>query len=1013
MFLYRLLLLLVISITCYTQENPLKFDHLTVEDGLSQGAVHAIYEDSKGFMWFGTRFGLNRYDGYQFKYFNHDPIDSTSLPGYRVLTLLEDHETILWVGTENGGLAKYNRDTERFNNFSHDRSDTSSLSSNQVTCLFEDSDQMLWIGTQNGLNRFNSDRQRFTRYYHIEGDDASLPANHVSAISEISPGTLLIGMGNGSVAAFDRQSHQFTNIKNEEFWPSNSSARVIESILKDREHDYVWVSRFTYGLTKFNLNDGTVNHYDPANYPDRISTDYIFSISQDQTGKLWMATVGGVTVFDPLTEQFTYHRNDDTNPTSINDKIILSVFIDKQGLVWAGSESKGISIYKPNQIRFEQFNHESGNTQGPSGNGVYSFDEDETGDIWFTTLPGGTNRYDPVSGDFRYYQSDDSKRGVWSMTYAMQVMIDQFGMVWIGTAVAGLSQVDPQSGQRLHLYHNSKRPNSLSGHSVHALLESSKGTIWVGTQDNGLNRFNREANNFSIYQHDPGDSSSISGNCIMALLEDQDSVLWIGTTQGGLNRYDPETESFTAYKHSPNNSNSPGSNSVLALYEDTHNNLWIGTRGGGLNKLDPTRKQFSILDLGFENTDIIIYSIQEDDHGFLWLSTNDGLMKADPEKGFLNRYTRDDGLQGNEFLYGSSLRDKKGFMYFGGANGFNRFHPDSILNNPHIPPVVITDFKINYVDVPIGEMSDGRRILTRSITETQAITIGHQDKTISFTYAALDFSDPQRNRYAYKLDNFNEDWIQAGSDNDITYTSLEPGDYVFHVKASNNDGLWNEAGVSLAITVLPPFWETWWFRLLTSLILILMVFVYVRLRIKRVEAEKRKLQKLVKERTAELKVEIEERQKVETEKMQLKVDHLKRELVSKSICATEKQEIMNNLFKELKDIQKMDANEMRKRFNGVVRYFKNLFISDQDWDEFEKWFTEVHPDFFENLRQNHSELSQREVKVCALLRLNLSSKEIANLLNVQLNTVEIYRHRIRKKIGLTQKVNLSHYFAEF
>ncbi len=1012
MFLYRYLFLLFIAVFCYGHEDQLKFDHLTVEDGLSQGTVYAILQDNRGFMWFGTRFGLNRYDGYNFRSFNNDPNDLNSLPGHRVLGLLEDHNGSLWVATEMGGVARYNRNTENFTNFRHDATDPGSLSSNLTITLFEDSEQTLWVGTQQGLNRLDKDQLEFEKYFHVEGDSSTLSSSHISAIAEIMPGTLLLGLGNGSLATLNLLSGKITNIQNGLFHPSRSGTRPITSITKDRDHDYLWLSRYGFGLVRYDFKDGILNHYKQAtNSYNAVGANFLYSIAQDQMGQLWLGSVSGLTVFDPKTEAFSFNVHDDQNPGSINDEIIQSCFIDEQGLVWAGSESKGINIYKPKQIRFEHIRYDVDNPQGPSANSVYSLAEDQGGDIWFTTMPGGTNRFNPVSGTYRYYQTDDSKP-VWSLNYAMQVMIDQTGMAWMGSAAAGLSEVDPASGTRLSLYFNrASDPMSLSESNILSITERRNGTIWVGTKNKGLNRFNRETNNFTRFQYDPNDSSSISGDRIYVLLEDHADVLWIGTAKGGLNRFQAGTESFTAYKYAIDDDNCIGSNCVLTLHEDSRNNLWIGTRGGGLNKLDSTRQTFSTLDIGFDNIDIIVYKILEDDHGFLWLSTNNGIIKVDPEQGFLNRYTLIDGLQGTEFFYNSGLKDSQGYLYFGGANGFNRFHPDSILNNNHIPPVVITNLKINYTDVPIGEMSDGRTVLSKSITETNKIILSHLDRTITFTYSALDYSDTERNRFAYMLENFDDSWVDAGANHQVSYMNLEPGDYIFRVKASNNDGLWNEAGVSLAISILPPFWETWWFKLVSSLGLIVMILIYVRLRMKHMELEKKKLEALVIERTAELKLEIEERQRVETEKMQLKVDHLRRELVSQSICVTEKQEIMNNLFKELKDIQKMDANEMRERFNGVVRYFKNLFKSDQDWGEFEKWFTEVHTDFFENLRRDHSELSQREVKVCALLRLNLSSKEIANLLNVQLNTVEIYRHRIRKKINLPTEANLNQYFA--
>ncbi len=1014
MRLFRILFLLFVYLFSYGQSNSLKFEHLTVEDGLSQGTVYAILQDNRGFMWFGTRFGLNRYDGYKFRSFNTDPNDLTSLPGYRVLDLLEDHNGSLWAATEMGGLARYNRNTENFTNFKHDTTDPGSLSSNLTTTLFEDSEHSLWVGTQQGLNRMDTEKLGFEKYFHDEEDSLTLSSSHISAIAEIIPGTLLLGLGNGSMATLNFRSGKITNIQDGLFRPSRTGTRPITCIINDIDHDYLWLSRFGYGLVKYDLNDGVLKNYKQAdNSQNAAGANFINSFIQDPEGKIWLASVSGLTVFNPKTESFSFNEHDDQNPESINDKMFQSCFIDKQGLVWVGSESKGINIYKPKQIRFDHFRHEADNPQGPSANSVYSIAEDKSGDIWFTTIPGGTNRFNPSTGKYRYYQTDDSKP-VWSLNYPMQVMIDRSGMVWMGSAIAGLSEIDPNSGARLNLYFNrTSDPMSISESTILSITESHSGTIWIGTKHEGLNRLDRETNKFTRFQYDPDDPSSISGDRIYVIFEDHAGVLWIGTGKGGLNRFHPGTESFASFTYSIDDDNCLGSNNVLTLHEDSRNNLWIGTRGGGLNKLDSARQTFSTLDIGFDNIDIIVYKILEDDHGFLWISTNIGIIKVDPEQGFLNRYTLIDGLQGPEFFYNSGLKDSRGNLYFGGPNGFNRFNPDSVWNNPHVPPVVITNFKINYDEVPVGMMQDGRSILTRSITETKSITVGPQDKIISFTYTSLDFSDPQRNRFAYKLDNFDDDWIQVGSDRSVTYTSLDAGEYTLQVKASNNDGLWNEEGVSIAITVLPPFWQTWWFRLVSSLVLIVVILIYVQLRFRSIEAEKRKLEKLVIERTAELKLEIEERQRVESEKMQLKVDHLKRELVSKSVHATEKQEIMNNLFTELKEIQKMDANAMRQRFNRIIQHFKEMFKSGQDWDEFEKWFTEVHTDFFININQKYPELSPREVKVCALLRLNLVTKDIAALLNLQLNTVDIYRHRIRKKLGLTQETNLNQYFTQF
>lgn len=1015
MTVFRTLMILVLVANSYAQNNTMRFEHLTVEDGLSEGAIYSILQDSKGFMWFGTRFGLNRYDGHEFRVFNHDPNDPTSIPGHWISALTEDRQGYLWVGTQEDGAAIYDPSNENFHAFKHDKGDPSSLSSDLVTSIYEDSHGTIWIGTKNGLNRFEQESQSFTKFFKIEGDTSSICDNVITAVSEGPGDILILGLGSGSISLFDLNTEKFRNITSGPFTPNWTSDRAIKAILPDKDSDHIWISRFTIGLYRFDVEDGIIKEYRKFGIdPHGVASNFIMQISQDHLGRLWLASVNGFTVFDPLTETYIYNDPDEKISSSISDHLIYSSYVDSHGIVWGGSEAKGVNIHRPNLIRFELHQHDPGEPQTPSANSVFSLAEGLDGDIWFSTIPGGFNRYNPDTRTYRYYQSDPNSLEVYSLNYAQEVMIDHLGMAWFGVNAAGLMEFEPESGKRLNLFYpHPGDETSLSGHTVFALLETRDGSIWVGTKENGLSRYNRETNNFTRYKSDPDDPASLHGERIYALLEDHDGVLWVGTAQGGLNRFNAETETFTNYVYIAGTENCIQSNAVLALHEDQHQNLWIGTRGGGLNKLDSSRQYFSTLDLGRNNVELSIKGIEEDDQGYLWISTIAGIIKADPESGFLNRYTSIDGLQGNEFYYSSSLRDSKGYLYFGGPNGFNRFHPDSIKNNPHIPPVVITGFDINYRSVPIGELPDGRTILTRSITETENLILSYRDKVVTFTYSALDFTDPSRNRFSYMLEGFDHDWVDAGHEHSATYTSLEPGQYTFRVKASNNDGLWNHEGAKLSITVLPPFWKTMAFKLVLSLLLIITIYVYIRLRLHRIELEKVKLEALVAERTNELRAEIEERQRVETEKMELKVEHLKRELVSKSVCATQKQEIMNNLFSELKHIQKMDANEMRQRFNRLIKYFKDMFSSDQSWEEFETWFTEVHTDFFSNLRAEHPNLSQREIKVCALLKLNLLSKDIANLMNIQVNTVDIYRHRIRKKVGLKTDENLHQFLAGY
>jgi len=432
---------------------------------------------------------------------------------------------------------------------------------------------------------------------------------------------------------------------------------------------------------------------------------------------------------------------------------------------------------------------------------------------------------------------------------------------------------------------------------------------------------------------------------------------------------------------------------VLALFEDKQQNLWIGTRSGGLNKLDPERNTFSILDLGAEPRNLEIASILQDDHGYLWLGSANGILKADPDSGLVNTYHVKDGLQSSQFYFSSCLKDSRGYFYFGGVNGFNRFHPDSIVNNGHLPPVLITGFKINYADVPIGRQDSRRMILERAITETKELTLTNKDKTISFTYAALDYSDPARNRFAYFLEGFDDSWIYAGSRRFVTYTSLEPGQYTFRVKASNNDGVWNKKGLALEIIVKPPYWETVWFKFLGITVLsgfvILAFFIHQR--------------KIVKV----------ERRKALEQQTQLKLDHQQRALVVKSMDLIEKQEFMEEILYDINILKEAPPPEQARVLRKLIQRLTHLVSFNYVWEEFEKWFTEIHSGFIHNLSEDYPKLTTREIKVCALLRLNMLSKEIAGLMNVEPATVEIYRYRIRKKLELSKGENLIKFISNY
>ena len=796
------------------------------------------------------------------------------------------------------------------------------------------------------------------------------------------------------------------------FHSNKSSSVKLRSMQADTTLNVLWLGEFGDGLFKFDIATEKTVYYGAEANRGIADLNGVYAISQGQDGRLWLGTVGGVTSMDPKTEIFTYYHHDPNDPTSLGNNLVYAIYVDRQGIVWVGTETNGVNIYDPGLIRFGHEQAEPENENSIRANGVFSIAKDPKGNIWFGTLNGGTSVLDPNSGQFSHYYTADTDPRIWSKNYMARVRPDRDRTVWFGSFECGLFRLDVPTGIFDHYRNIENDPHSFSDKTIKDILQTQDGTIWIATETQGLERFNTETGSFSHYKHDPQNPQSISSNFGYCLLEDQAGGIWIGTADKGLNSFDRSTGVFTHYQVDLGNESSLSSNCILSLYEDSQNNLWIGTRSGGLNKLDPSRRNISTMDLELELSGLTIFGILQDDLGYLWLSSNQGILKVHPDSGLVNTYTESNGLQ-SEFYFSSCVKGDDGLMYFGGGEGYNVFYPDSIKNNPHVPPIVLTGLAINYENVPLGKILADRNILSESITYSKELQLNYWDKVISFQFAALNFSASYKNQYAYKMEGYDGDWIDAGFDNSAQYMNLPAGAYTFHVRGSNNDGVWNMHGASIALIIAPPFWQTWWFKTLLIIGLLGLILTYIQLRISRLIAQRKELEILVRDRTAQLKEEIEERQRVELEKTELKLDHLKRELLTQSLHLNDKQQIMDNLQTELETFSKLGLKELRPKLNKLLRSLRDRSSVKQGWEEFELWFTEIHTGFYINLRQAHSELSESELKVCALLRLNLISKDIAKVMNVQSSSIDIYRHRIRKKLGIEGDENLSTFLSKY
>jgi two-component system sensor histidine kinase ChiS len=817
----------------------IRFDHISIDAGLSQSVITSIYQDSQGFMWFGTQDGLNRYDGYEFKVFKQDPEDPNSLSSNFILSIFEDREGTLWFGTNGGGLNSYDRETEQFTRYINNPTDPHSLSSNFVSQIYEDHEGLFWVGTLGGgLELLDRQLGRFSHFQNDPEDPRSLGGNTVFAIFEDHEGTLWIGTNPGGLNRLDRTSDQFTVYQNDPLDPESINSNNVTSICEDRTGK-LWVGTNNAGLNRFDPQRETfISLQNNPDDSESLSHNNVTAIIEDRAGTIWVTTNGGgVNQLNRETRSFIRHQNIPKDPRSLSNDQVFSIWEDRAGVIWIGTFGGGINKFDPEKHKFMLYQSDPDNPNSLNNDQIWAIHEDDQGLLWIGTNLGGLNRLDRETGEWRHYTNDPENPRTISDNWVMSIHEDQDGIFWIGTGAGSLNRFDPER-EVFTAYGNLN--------SILSIHEDRFGVLWVSSLGGGLNRFDRETGQFRAYQNIPNDPSSLSANTVTILYDDQDGDLWVGT-YNGLNRLDRETETFTRYLNTGDR-NSLVNNGVLCIHQDRTGVLWIGT-SGGLDRYDPRIDGFWHYREKDGLPNEFIYGIMEDDNGYLWLTTNNGVSKFDPQTETFKNYNTSDGLQSNEFNQGAYFRSSSGEMFIGGIDGFNAFYPDQITDSYYTPPIVITEFQLFNETVEIGDESP----LDKPIHQTEEITLSYQDDFFSFEFAALHYSNPQENQYAYIMENLDKDWNYIGTRRFAGYTKVPPGDYTFRVIGSNRDGIWNEAGASIRITVTPPFWQTWWFRIIVAAVLVGGTFGYISMRVRAIEAQRKRLEILVDERTKELK----------------------------------------------------------------------------------------------------------------------------------------------------------------
>ncbi|MGV3601612.1 MAG: two-component regulator propeller domain-containing protein [Dyadobacter fermentans] len=839
-------LILLLCALCFqqalAQEFVPRFRRHTTDQGLSQSHVSAILKDRRGFVWFATEDGLNRFDGYKYTHYKHDPAQPASIHDSFVLSLLEDEAGKMWVGTSTG-LDRYDRDTDGFMHYPHPRRNLA------IHTIFRDSRNRLWLGTDKGLYLF--DRARGTyQLFTYAGLDARAGSEFVTSIAE-GPGYMLwIGTEHG-LFNLDAATGKMTAFHPRKPAENRLNSEWIKALLHDSNGN-LWVGTHGGGISVIDRNGAIMRHFthNPADQRS-LSHNDILSMMKDGLGRMWVGTEnGGISIYDPATDRFTSVRYDPEDRYSLSNNSVYSIYGDNAGNVWVGTYAGGVCFLPKFGPKFEAFRQKASLGNSLSNNTVLAICGDSTGNsIWIGTDGGGLNRFDRKTKRFTFYRHRPGDPRSISNDYVISVVWVAKDLLGLGFHNGGFDFFNVKTGEA-ERHHTARDgdPNSLSISDVNNITRDRDGNLWLGTWKGGLNFYNTKTRSFRHYRHHSKDPSSISSDIVTTVYQDRKGNIWVGTF-GGLDLLLPDRKGFRHFRTNSKDSLSISHDKVQSILEAENGDLWIGTVGGGLSYFDQKKQVFKSYSEKDGLASNVVFGILRDRQGYLWMSTNRGISRFNPKTKTFRNYGISDGLPGNEFRDNSRFQTADGQMYFGGIDGFVSFYPDSLRYNDFIPPVYITGFQI--FNRPVSTAS-GHQILKQQISEVKAITIRHDQSVITFEFAALGFTVPENNQYAYMLEGFDRHWNYTGSQRTATYTNLDPGTYTFRVKGSNNDGLWNEKGISVQLTITPPFWLTWWFRLLCLLLAIGLVVAIYRIRTYTIRNQKRVLERQIQERTIQL-----------------------------------------------------------------------------------------------------------------------------------------------------------------
>ncbi len=794
----------LIASSAPAQQTPVKFRHLTIDDGLSQSAVYALLQDRQGFIWIGTKDGLNRYDGYHFIVYKTNPSDSSSLSNNFITALFEDSRGYIWVGTLEGGVNRFDPMGGQFQRYTHAPERAGSLSNNRISSIVEDHFGGIWIATDNGLNHLSAgeielSQPTFEKLFHDPDRRESLSHNIVKTLLIDWQGELWVGTQNGLNRLSPAARGPSRWLAHYTGGPESDSGLMDESItsLFESRDSTLWAGTVS-GVNRFRPEDNTFQAFPHHFLTFRRGWGDIRDFIEDDSGRLWLTTPNELMIFDPLQHTYQSIRSEKLNPAALNSNHLTKIMRDRSGVIWVGTNGYGLNLHDPKAERFFTYRRPKNFTSRIDRFSITAVMEDKDGILWISA--DVLYRWNRRSGELKSFETDSRHPQDFGNTGSWAIFQDHDGFLWFG-GFEGLYRYDPQTGQARHF----TRSSGLKDKIIFRIFSDRKGRLWLASE-NYISRFEPASEEFTHFRYRERPTTRFVA--IADVYEHEDGTFWLATDDG-LVHFAPQTGDMSYFRHHPGRPGSLSNNVVLAITADPDDAdiLWLGTAGGGLNRFrlsDTTFKAFTE-EAGLPNN--VVYAALPDRAGNLWLSTNKGLSRFNRAAGVFRNFDVSDRLQSNEFNTGAYFLSQSGEMFFGGIKGLSYFYPEQIIDNPHIPNVMLTDMRLfNQVITPQSHT----HILDTLITHKKQVVLSHRDNVIGFEFAALDFSAPQRNQFAFRMHGFDERWINAGHERIATYTNLPAGEYIFQVRGSNNDGIWNARGVTLAVQVLAPPWKTWW-----------------------------------------------------------------------------------------------------------------------------------------------------------------------------------------------------------